>query len=133
MESGKSFTLCQLEAWSAEYKVRRGATRTLEVEEIDKNDDSCGLGGDGGELICCDNFPSTFHLTCLCVQCSCWICGNVVNDNEASSLDGLKCLQCEHKYHEECHGETKIERELMWFCGKAARRFIPGFISRLEL
>nr|KAJ0226969.1 hypothetical protein LSAT_V11C100015700 [Lactuca sativa] len=63
-----SFTLCQLEAWLAEYKVRRGATRTVEVEEIDDNDDSCGLCGDGGELICCDNCPSTSHLTCLCVQ-----------------------------------------------------------------
>ncbi|KAL7616739.1 hypothetical protein Lser_V15G01460 [Lactuca serriola] len=68
MGSGKSFTLCQLEAWLAEYKVRRGATRTVEVEEIDDNDDSCGLCGDGGELICCDNCPSTSHLTCLCVQ-----------------------------------------------------------------
>lgn len=68
MESGKSFTLCQLEAWSTEYKVRRGATRTIEVEDIDENDDSCGLCGDGGELICCDNCPSTFHLKCLCVE-----------------------------------------------------------------
>ncbi|XP_042752956.2 TMV resistance protein N isoform X2 [Lactuca sativa] len=67
-EGNKSFTLCQLEAWLAEYKVRRGATRTVEVEEIDDNDDSCGLCGDGGELICCDNCPSTSHLTCLCVQ-----------------------------------------------------------------
>ena len=72
MGSRKSFTLCQLEAWLAEYKVSRGATRTVEVEEIDENDDSCGLCGDGGELICCDNCPSTSHLTCLCVQvCVC--------------------------------------------------------------
>ncbi|XP_023771338.1 increased DNA methylation 1 [Lactuca sativa] len=148
MESGKSFTLCQLEAWSAEYKVRRGATRTVEVEEIDENDDSCGLCGDGGELICCDNCPSTFHLTCLCVQelpegnwycskCSCWICGNVVNDNEPSSLGGLKCLQCEHKYHEECHGETGIERDLMlsttWFCGESCKEVYSGLHSRIGI
>ncbi|KAL7604605.1 hypothetical protein Lser_V15G18806 [Lactuca serriola] len=88
MESGKSFILCQLEAWLVEYKVRRGAMRTVEVEEIDENDDSCGLCGDGGEL------PEG---NWYCSKCSCWICGNVVNDNEPSSLDGLKCLQCEHK------------------------------------
>ncbi|GJZ24149.1 increased DNA methylation 1-like protein isoform X1 [Tanacetum coccineum] len=131
LESGKPFTLCQLEAWSTEYKVRRGATRTIEVEDIDENDDSCGLCGDGGELICCDNCPSTFHLKCLCVEeipegnwycskCSCWDCGNVVDDNEGLSLAALKCLQCEHKYHEECVKEKVMEREpvssAMWFC-----------------
>lgn len=70
MESGKPFTLCQLEAWSAEYKARKGAPRTIQVEEIDENDDSCGRCGDGGELICCDNCPSTFHQACLYVQVS---------------------------------------------------------------
>lgn len=148
MENGKSFTLCQLEAWSAEYKVRRGATRTVEVEEIDENDDSCGLCGDGGELICCDNCPSTFHLNCLCVQelpegnwycskCSCWICGNVVNDNEPSSLGVLKCLQCEHKYHEECLGETGMERDLVssttWFCGESCKEVHYGLHSRIGI
>ncbi|XP_024979326.1 increased DNA methylation 1-like isoform X2 [Cynara cardunculus var. scolymus] len=148
MESGKSFTLCQLEAWSGEYKVRRGATRTVEVEEIDENDDSCGLCGDGGELICCDNCPSTFHLTCLCVQelpegnwycskCSCWICGNVVNDNEASSMGALKCLQCEHKYHEECLREKEMERELVpstqWCCGESCKEVHSGLQSRIGL
>lgn len=69
MESGKSFTLCQLEAWSIEYKVKEGVTQTVQIEEIDQNDDSCGVCGDGGELICCDNCSSTFHhLACLSLQ-----------------------------------------------------------------
>ncbi|GFS31499.1 acyl-CoA N-acyltransferase with RING/FYVE/PHD-type zinc finger protein [Actinidia rufa] len=68
MESGKLFTLCQLEAWSAEYKARKSATRSVQDDEMDQNDDSCGLCGDGGELICCDNCPSTFHQACLHVQ-----------------------------------------------------------------
>lgn len=148
MESGKSFTLCMLEAWSAEYKVRRGATRTIEVEEIDENDDSCGLCGDGGELICCDNCPSTFHLKCLfvqelpegnwyCAKCSCWICGNVVNDNETSSVAALKCVQCEHKYHEECVREKGMEADLVssatWFCGESCKEVHLGLQSQIGI
>ncbi|CAL5405822.1 unnamed protein product [Camellia sinensis] len=68
MESGKPFALCQFKAWSAEYEARKSATRPVLVEEIDQNDDSCGLCGDGGELICCDNCPSTFHQACLYAQ-----------------------------------------------------------------
>ncbi|GMP65744.1 hypothetical protein CsSME_00026415 [Camellia sinensis var. sinensis] len=68
MESGKPFALCQFKAWSAEYEARKSATRPVLVEEIDQNDDSSGLCGDGGELICCDNCPSTFHQACLYAQ-----------------------------------------------------------------
>lgn len=79
MESGKPLTLCQLEAWSAEYKARKGATRPILVEDIDENDDSCGLCGGGGELICCDNCPSTFHQACLfaqvCIIVTYWLYG----------------------------------------------------------
>jgi hypothetical protein len=68
MESGKPFTLCQLQAWSAEYKIRKSRTQVVQAGEDDQNDDSCGLCGDGGELICCDNCPSTFHQACLSTQ-----------------------------------------------------------------
>lgn len=68
MESGKPFTLCQLEAWSAEYKARKVAPKTDQVDELDQNDDSCGRCGDVGELICCDNCPSAFHQACLFEQ-----------------------------------------------------------------
>lgn len=73
MESGKPFTLCQLEAWSAEYKARKVAPQTEQVDEMDQNDDSCGRCGDVGELICCDNCPSAFHQACLFEQvCVCF-------------------------------------------------------------
>lgn len=68
MESGKSFTLCQLQAWSAEYKTRKRGNQAVQVDKNDQNDDSCGLCGDGGELLCCDNCPSTFHQACLSAQ-----------------------------------------------------------------
>lgn len=68
LDSGKPFMLCQLQAWSTEYKTRRSRTGTVQVDEDDRNDDSCGVCGDGGELICCDNCPSTFHHSCLSIQ-----------------------------------------------------------------
>lgn len=144
MESGKSFTLCQLEAWSTEYKVRKNAMRTVQVA-IDQYDDTCGLCGDGGELICCDNCPSTFHQGCLstqelpegnwyCSTCCCWSCGNLVSHIEASESNALKCLQCEHKYHLECVKGKGIERDLVgptWFCGETCKEIHSRLHSQI--
>ncbi|XP_022717257.1 increased DNA methylation 1 [Durio zibethinus] len=148
MESGKPFTLCQLQAWSAEYKIRKYGTQKVETDKNDQNDDSCGLCGDGGELICCDNCPSAFHLACLsmqelpegnwyCSNCTCWICGNFVNDKEASSMcDAFKCSQCEHKYHKEClNNKSQFEEKVSdtWFCGGSCEELHSGLSYRLGM
>ncbi|KDO48770.1 hypothetical protein CISIN_1g002464mg [Citrus sinensis] len=148
MESGKPFTLCQLQAWSDEYKSRKSATRagTVETDEDDKNDDSCGICGDGGELICCDNCPSAFHQACLSIQdlptgswfcsnCTCWICGDLVNDKEASSsFDALKCSQCEHKYHGECLKDmSKGAVSEAWFCNQSCQEVYSGLHSHIGI
>ncbi|KAM7495404.1 hypothetical protein LguiB_030013 [Lonicera macranthoides] len=149
MESGKPFTLCQLEAWSAEYRARKSATRTIQVDEMDQNDDICGLCGDGGELICCDNCPSTFHQACLyaqelpegswyCSDCTCRMCGDLVNDKEALKSPGaLKCLQCGHKYHETCL-EKGIKRVAAsdnnaWFCCDSCKEVYSRVHSRIGI
>ncbi|XP_028059046.1 increased DNA methylation 1-like [Camellia sinensis] len=148
MESGKPFALCQFKAWSAEYTARKNATRPVLVEEIDQNDDSCGLCGDGGELICCDNCPSTFHQACLyaqelpegnwyCSQCTCRICGDLVNDKEALKSPGaLKCSQCEQKYHEACLKQQRTYREVAsdaWFCAESCQEVYSGLQSRIGI
>ncbi|MBA0561671.1 hypothetical protein Golob_018474 [Gossypium lobatum] len=197
MESGKPFTLCQLQAWSAEYKTRKNGIQKVEADDNDQNDDSCGLCGDVGELICCDNCPSTFHLSCLfmklpkailgkisflvanvpygklaselelpegnwyCSNCTCPICGNFVNDKDASSsFDSFKCSQCEHKsfserkkkedgivisivehnienlHHKACLNdksglEEKVSDTL--FCGGSCKELHLGLSSRLGM
>ncbi|KAI3809601.1 hypothetical protein L1987_19196 [Smallanthus sonchifolius] len=145
MESGKSFTLCQLEAWSTEYKVRKGTKRVVQFDEIDRSDDSCGLCGDGGELICCDNCLSTFHQACLstqelpegnwyCSMCCCSRCGDVVSQIQASDSNALKCLQCERKYHEECIIDNRNEKFLVgptWFCGETCEKIHSSLDSQI--
>ncbi|KAK1309676.1 hypothetical protein QJS10_CPA08g01199 [Acorus calamus] len=148
LESGKSYTLCQLQAWSSEYKARTGAIRAVEVDEVDQNDDTCGLCGDGGELICCDNCPSTFHQACLpsqdlpdgnwyCRNCTCDICGAAVLVEDASSpLIMLKCAQCERKFHETCLKEKGMPREAVsdgWFCGENCQEIYSGLHSRIGI
>ncbi|KAI4333582.1 hypothetical protein L6164_018369 [Bauhinia variegata] len=147
METGEPFTLCLLQAWSAEYKTRKSGNRAVQVDDDDKNDDSCGLCGEGGELICCDSCPSTYHLACLsrqelpegnwyCTNCTCWICGNLVIDKEASgSYNTLQCCsQCEHKYHEEClkeRGKPEAAVSDIWFCGGSCQEVYSGLQSRV--
>ncbi|XP_042494851.1 increased DNA methylation 1-like [Macadamia integrifolia] len=146
MESGMPFTYCQLQAWSAEYKARKDGTRATQVDEVDQNDDTCGLCGDGGELICCDNCPSTFHQACLsaqelpegswyCSYCTCRICGDVVNDKEASIV--LKCSQCERKYHNACVKESDMHKEGTvsgtWFCGGNCQEVYSGLRFRVGI
>ncbi|EYU21498.1 hypothetical protein MIMGU_mgv11b023546mg [Erythranthe guttata] len=65
MEYGKSLILCQLEAWSAEYKEKKSPG---EFSQVDEGDDICGKCGLEGELVMCDNCPAAFHQACLSEQ-----------------------------------------------------------------
>lgn len=149
LESGRSYTLCQLQAWSAEYKVRKSHMRDMGLEEVDQNDDTCGFCVDGGELICCDNCPSTYHQTCLtmqdlpegswyCHNCICKSCGNVVKvpKENPRPLSVLECSQCDHKYHYICIKKTDPSIEVKsgsWFCGENCEQVYLGLRSRVGI
>ncbi|GJN39909.1 hypothetical protein PR202_gb29062 [Eleusine coracana subsp. coracana] len=99
LQSGKSLTLCQLEAWTAEYMYRQSNnewTRKVEVEAIDEHDDTCGICGDGGELLCCDNCPSTYHQACLSAKIYLGLHGCVGMGNSLG--DGLSWTILRSKY-----------------------------------
>ncbi|KAJ1266801.1 hypothetical protein BS78_07G006100 [Paspalum vaginatum] len=142
LQSGKSLTLCQIEAWNAEYMNRRSNACSRKVEASDENDDTCGFCGDGGELLCCDNCPSTYHQACLsakelpddswyCHNCICRICNCPISEKEISSFSAtLKCLQCGAAHHDTCVeiGATtfeKIETD-EWFCGRYCKEIYLG-------
>ncbi|KAM3391846.1 hypothetical protein ACQJBY_013147 [Aegilops geniculata] len=149
LQSGKSYTLCQLEAWSAESVSRRSDACGRKVEAMDENDDTCGFCGDGGELLCCDNCPSTYHEACLsaqelpegswyCHNCSCRKCGTPVSENEVpSSSDILKCLQCGDAYHGTCINHEMLpcddKRSNTWFCGRYCKEIFVGLHSHVGI
>ncbi|KAJ7964213.1 Acyl-CoA N-acyltransferase with RING/FYVE/PHD-type zinc finger domain [Quillaja saponaria] len=65
-----------------------------------ENDSICSVCHNGGELILCDQCPSSFHLGCL----------------------GLECL---HKYHAKCQtkrGARKLKKYQEWFCSKGCEK-----------
>ncbi|KAH9318462.1 hypothetical protein KI387_020231, partial [Taxus chinensis] len=150
LSSGKSLTQCLREAWDTQDEPRKCGKSIIEIDEDDQNDDTCGLCGDGGDLICCDKCPSTFHQDCLelksipegdwyCLNCTCEICGTVghVGENSTSKItDVLCCEQCEHEYHKKCLQERGIEvfysvLNNSSFCGKSCHKVCVGLNSLL--
>ncbi|MCO5599267.1 hypothetical protein L7F22_053368 [Adiantum nelumboides] len=113
--SGKRLLDRQLKAWDAEVHLRK-AHNYIGISEDDTNDDTCLLCGDGGDLICCDGCPSTFHASCLqidnipegdwfCPKCSCGSCGSRQCSEDKGDSNAIVCNQCEHRYHIAClHG-----------------------------
>lgn len=87
LESVVSDLQCLMDSWS-----NHSATDQIEFVSVDMNgddpsDDICSnVCADGGDLMCCNAYPSAFHNVCLgiekvpsgdwiCACCSCKLCG----------------------------------------------------------
>ncbi|XAR58903.1 Histone acetyltransferase [Bertholletia excelsa] len=109
-----------------------------------KNDNICSVCHFGGELILCDQCPSSFHISCLglkdipdgdwfCPSCCCGICGQNRFIREAQQLEDvsfLHCTQCARKYHFGClrgKGYTNTDcPKGHWFCTKRCEEIFLG-------
>nr|XP_043623358.1 uncharacterized protein LOC122595110 [Erigeron canadensis] len=132
VQSGKSLMQCLIDAWNKQGELERRGFHGVDVNGDDPNDDTCGLCADGGDLICCDGCPSTFHQSCLgikmlpqgdwhCPNCSCKYCG-MANTSFRAESPLFVCHLCEKKYHKLC--STQMDRKpidlndpMLSFCG----------------
>ncbi|KAG9451990.1 hypothetical protein H6P81_004894 [Aristolochia fimbriata] len=136
--TGVSLLQCQLEAWELQEEAGQKVFHFVETDGDDPYDDTCAICGDGGDLICCDSCPSTFHQNCLnikvlppgewhCPNCICSLCG--LADGEDSSMNS--CSQCERKYHQVCSSEVDATAAdshnlCLSFCGRSCRKLYEG-------
>ncbi|GFQ00746.1 hypothetical protein PHJA_002218500 [Phtheirospermum japonicum] len=131
LESGLSLLQCQIDAWNGQEESLRRDFCGVDVDGDDPDDDTCGICGDGGDLICCDSCPSTFHQICLDIQGS----GNIAEENNSTSNELNRCSFCEKKYHGSC---SERENALPTtsngasFCGLKCQQKILGVKHDLE-
>ncbi|KAI3803973.1 hypothetical protein L1987_32139 [Smallanthus sonchifolius] len=139
VQSGKSLTQCLIDAWNNQGELERKGFHAVDGDGDDPNDDTCGLCGDGGDLICCDGCPSTFHQSCLgiqmlpqgdwhCPNCSCKYCEMAIEAGVKTESTLLVCSLCEKKYHESCSLEMDnpidiIDPSLSFCCHKCQQLY----------
>jgi hypothetical protein len=68
-DGGVPLLQCLLDAWDKQAQHEKKGFYKIDPAD-DPDDDTCGICGDGGDLLCCDHCTSTFHVACLGIEVS---------------------------------------------------------------
>ncbi|CAM0905479.1 unnamed protein product [Alopecurus aequalis] len=152
-DGGVPLLQCLLDAWDKQAQYEKKGFYKIDPAE-DPDDDTCGICGDGGDLLCCDRCTSTFHVACLgiempsgdwyCRSCICKFCSSA-EEMTSSFAELLSCLQCSRKYHQVCSLGTERDSvcttsgaSVDSFCSPGCRKIykrlrkLLGFKNRME-
>ncbi|XP_044965818.1 uncharacterized protein LOC123426104 [Hordeum vulgare subsp. vulgare] len=144
---------CLLDAWDKQSQHEKKGFYKIDPAD-DPDDDTCGICGDGGDLLCCDRCTSTFHVACLgiempsgdwyCRSCICKFCSSA-EEMTSSFTELLSCLQCSRKYHQICTPGTERDSvstppgaSIDHFCSPGCRKVykrlkrLLGFKNNIE-
>ncbi|KAJ8437944.1 hypothetical protein Cgig2_031460 [Carnegiea gigantea] len=143
LEDGRSLVECQMQMINKNSKSL--STQSPNENGGNKhqgwNDHICSVCHYGGELILCDQCPSSFHASCLnlqgipdgdwfCPSCCCGSCGESqfdVNTGHFTDNSALCCYQCERQFHARCIRDREMVKmdvcpEENWFCSKTCEK-----------
>ncbi|RYR79585.1 hypothetical protein Ahy_A01g004389 [Arachis hypogaea] len=138
LEDGRSLLDCLIKTVE-DHMTREAMAKPPKYFHEGENDNICSVCHYGGNLILCDQCPSSFHVTCLadevipegdwfCPSCRCAVCGK--SDIKEKEGDFLVCIQCEHKYHFKClrtkYATNSRRYSKNWFCGSDCKKIYLG-------
>ncbi|KAK9755772.1 hypothetical protein RND81_01G049300 [Saponaria officinalis] len=142
LEDGKSLLSCQVELMHRKIgnMSREPVERAKGPRSKAWNDHVCSICHYGGELLLCDQCPSSFHQTCLnlpdipegdwfCPSCCCGVCGKIQFDaskEQCTDNTILCCHQCERRYHARCIQGGDVNLGENWFCCMSCERTYWG-------
>ncbi|CAN1847123.1 Increased DNA methylation 1 [Linum perenne] len=145
LADGRSLLDCQVQVMRGKMRKLASKTKRLKVRHGGENDDVCSFCRSGGDLILCDQCPSSFHGSCLgmkdvprgdwfCPSCCCRICNQnkALKECESSVDEGI------HKYHIAClrnNGVDNLDLDhgVSWFCGKNCKQIYANLAALVGL
>ncbi|KAF3448271.1 hypothetical protein FNV43_RR08984 [Rhamnella rubrinervis] len=136
--NGPSLLECQIHAWLISTELMGAGYNLIEPSKsaADDNDDACIFCADGGDLICCEQCPTTMHSSCmdlkripqgdwLCAYCVCSYCRQNVKKDHTS-----KCTLCDKQFHWYCYAHDELN--LNSTCSKYCSQSCEEIYKKLE-
>ncbi|KAL6649737.1 hypothetical protein ACP70R_013961 [Stipagrostis hirtigluma subsp. patula] len=140
LKDGRSLSQCLVEFMGGN-KPRNSLHVRLKGKYSDLESDSiCSICHDGGEILLCDNCPSSYHHDCVgleatpegswyCPSCRCSICNSSDYDPDTSQFTEktvMYCDQCEREYHVGCirnrGHQLSCRPEGCWLCSRGCSK-----------